>query len=66
MTSETNSSLASLLNLVQTLKRDGDRPRLSSSEREARISAVIDRLSSVRPLPLSVQVAPMTLSADER
>lgn len=66
MTPDTNSSLASLLSLVQTLKRDANRPRLSSSEREARISAVIDRLSSVPSLPLSVQAAPMTLSAEER
>lgn len=66
MTSDTNSSLSSLLSLVQTLKRDSNRSQLSSSEREARISAVIDRLSNVQPLPLSVQAAPMTLSADER
>lgn len=66
MTSDTNSSLASLLSLVQTLKRDGSHTRLSPSDREARISAVIERLSSVQPLPLSLQAAPMTLSAEER
>ncbi len=66
MTSDTNSSLASLLSLVQTLKRDGSKTRLSPSEREARISAVIDRLSGIQPLPISIQAAPMTFSAEER
>ncbi len=66
MTSDTNPSLASLLSLVQTLKRDGSKNRLSPSEREARISAVIERLSSVQPLPIAAQAVPMTFSAEER
>lgn len=66
MISDTNSSsIASLLTLIKTLKRDNVRHAMSASEREARISDVIEKLASFQPLPLPAQ-APMTLSAEDR
>lgn len=66
MTSDNNSaSLASLLTLVKTLKRDSGRQAMSASQREARISDVIEKLASFQPLPIAAQ-APMTLSAEDR
>jgi hypothetical protein len=67
MTFDTNSSsLASLLSLVKTLKRDDVGLPLSTSEKEARISNVIEKLAGFQPLSLSTQAAPITLSAEER
>lgn len=61
-----NDSLTSLLSLVKTLKRDSDRQSLSASEKEARISGVIEKLSRFQPLPIAAQPAPMTFRAEER
>ncbi len=67
MTSDTNNaSLASLLSLVKSLKRDGASQSMSASEREARISNVMEKLAVFQPLPIHVQAAPITLSAEER
>lgn len=68
MKSETSSSsLASLLSLVKALKRDDARQSMSTSEREAKIANVIEKLAGFQPIPtIAAQAAPMTLSAEER
>jgi hypothetical protein len=67
MTFDTNnSSLASLLSLVRTLKRDDARRSLSASEKEERIFKVIEKLAGFQPIPLAAQPAPITFSAEER
>lgn len=68
MKSETSSSsLTSLLGLVKALKRDDVRQSMSTSEREARIANVIEKLAGFQPIPaIAAQAAPMTLSAEER
>jgi mannitol/fructose-specific phosphotransferase system IIA component (Ntr-type) len=65
MTSDdSNSSIASLLNLVKRLKQDSNRQHLSASEKEAKIFDVIAKLAKFKPLP--AQAAPMTFGAEER
>lgn len=61
---DNNASIASLLNLVKTLKQDGSKRYLSASEKESRVFDVIEKLAKFQPV--RVQTAPMTLSAEER
>lgn len=73
MTLDTKSpSLTSLLTLLDSLKRDGEKPVLTASERAARVSSVMDKLAAyakpaTAPLaPAKVQATPITFSAEDR
>jgi vancomycin permeability regulator SanA len=67
MTPDTKSpSLIALLSLVKTFKRDDERLGFSPAEKAARVSALLDRLVNYPQPSFVAQVAPMTLSAEER
>jgi hypothetical protein len=67
MISDTKSpSLVSLLGLIKTLRRDDEKLGFSPAEKAARVSALLNRLTSYPSLPIAGQAEPMTLSAEER
>ncbi len=67
MNSATKSpALVSLLTTIESLRRENHAPRLSPSEKAARVAKLVDRLSTYPAIPMAAQLAPITRNAEDR